>query len=186
MLKRLHIVALATVLALGAAFAQEQVDIGRGENREADLAMRVADAEQFVGIAGVGNNFEIQSSQVALERSQNADVRAFAEMMIADHTAMGEALAEAVSAAGLPFAPPNDIDTGHAEKMDDIRTITADQFDRTYLRWQIQVHQVAVALFSGYSQNGDNEQLRQFAATGLPKVQAHLDHLLAMAPQPGD
>lgn len=176
-MKPFVLAALAALILSGTPLAQDQVDVGRGENREADLAQSITDAEQFVGIAGVGNNFEIQSSQIALEKAQNSEVRAFAEMMIAEHTAMNEKLLAAMTEAALPFAPPNDIDQSSAEKMDDIRTITADQFDRTYLRWQIQTHQVSEALFAAYAEGGDNEVLKRFAAEGLPAIQQHLVRL---------
>jgi len=156
------------------AAPQGQVEIGRGENREAELASHVTDAEQFIGIAGVGNLFEIQSSQTALEKAQSADIKAFAQMMITDHTQANEQLAAVIQQADISVVPPNGIDAASAEKMEDIQTVTTDQFDRKYLRWQIQTHQASVALFTSYAQGGDNEQLKQFAAEMLPKLQAHL------------
>ena len=168
--------AILTSGAVAQTAPDAQVEIGRGENREAELAGRVADAEQFIGIAEVGNQFEIQSSQIALEKAQSAEVKAFAQMMITDHTAASQKLAAVIEAANIPVVPPNNIDTGSAEKMEDIQTVTTDQFDRMYLRWQIQSHQVSVALFTSYAENGDNEQLKQFAAEMLPSLQAHLDH----------
>jgi len=166
--------------ALAQTAPEATVEIGRGENREADLAGRVADAEQFIGIAGVGDQFEIQSSQIALEKSQNAEIKAFAQMMITDHTAAAEKMAAVIGQANIPVVPPNNIDTAAAEKMEDIQTVTTDQFDQVYLRWQIQSHQVSVALFTNYAQNGDNEQLKQFAAEMLPALQAHADHALRL------
>lgn len=175
-----RLLAAFTALSLlsSGAFGQpapgDQVEIGRGENREADLAARVTDAEQFVGIASTGDQFEIQSSQIALQKAQNPDIKAFAQMMVTDHTNSSQKLAEVIKAAKIPIVPSNAIDPSSAEKMDDVRTATTDQFDRIYLRWQIQAHQVSVALFTNYSQSGDNAPLKQFAAELLPTLQAHL------------
>ena len=91
---------------------------------------------------------------------------------------MNGTLATTVKAADLPFALPAGIDAQSAQKMDDIRTITAGQFDEKYLRWQIQVAQVEVALFSGYKDNGDVDALKQYAAEALPMAEAHLAALL--------
>jgi putative membrane protein len=58
-----------------------------------------------------------------------------------------------------------------------IRGLDGKQFDETYDKAQREGHEEAVELFRAYAQNGDNKDLRRWAAKTLP----HLEHHLAMA-----
>ena len=178
-MKRLLAVAALTLMST-VAFAQNEREIGSAGNREAELASFVTDAEQFSMMAATTDLFEIQSSQLALEQSQNAEIRAFAEQMIADHTATSQALAAIITQAALPITLPTGVDTTQAQKMEDLYTRRGEDFDASYVRWQRQTHEAAVALFTSYAEAGDQEQLKAFAAQNLPALQMHLEMVLAM------
>src|SRR3546814_5982231 len=51
-----------------------------------------ATSNDFVDNAAAGGIAEIETSKLALEKSSSADVKAFANMMIADHTKANEEL----------------------------------------------------------------------------------------------
>ena len=61
-------------------------------------------APGFLAHASSANQFELQSAQLALQASQNAAVRNFANVLITDHTMMGQQVGAAAAAARL--APP--------------------------------------------------------------------------------
>src|SRR5438309_11844501 len=63
-------------------------------------------APGFLSQASSGDQFEIQSSQLALQVSQNQSVRNFANLMISDHTRLSQAMAAAAQSAGLAPPPP--------------------------------------------------------------------------------
>src|SRR5689334_3424227 len=63
-------------------------------------------APGFLAQASSANQFEIQSSQLALQASQNPAVRNFANVMIADHTQLGQQVAAAAAAARVQPPPP--------------------------------------------------------------------------------
>ena len=69
-------------------------------------------AQDFVNQAASGGLFEVQSSELALQRSQNADVQQFANQMITDHTANNQELMAAAKAEGLTV--PAQISSPHA------------------------------------------------------------------------
>jgi len=70
-------------------------------------------ADDFVTKAASTDMFEIAEAKLALKRSTNADVKAFASMMLTDHTKSTAALKAAISSSGqnlvLPAAPPDDM-----------------------------------------------------------------------------
>ncbi len=66
---------------------------------DADAAIRKA--QDFVNAAGQANLVEIRTSEMALQKSKNADIKAFAQKMIDDHKAATDKLKAAASAAAL-------------------------------------------------------------------------------------
>ena len=65
----------------------------------------------------------------------------------------------------------------HQKKLDDLKAKSGKDFDAAYDQMQVQAHEEAVALFESYAANGDNPDLKSWAAMTLP----HLNEHLAMA-----
>jgi putative membrane protein len=134
------------------------------------------DTDDFLQKAGVANQFEIVSSQVALERSQAQDVRDFAQRMIDDHTKAGNDMKAAVEAAGLDTAKiPTALDDDHAKTIEDLRKADADDFNDDYINAQVKAHKDAVDLFGDYADDGDTPAIKSFAASTLPTLKEHKD-----------
>ena len=53
--------------------------------------------------------------------------------------------------------------------------MTGSEFDRAYDEMQQQAHEEAVALFSDYARNGDNPDVKAWAAKTLPHLREHLE-----------
>lgn len=129
-------------------------------------------AGAYVQLAGATDMFEIQSSQQALSRSQNASVRQFAEMMIDHHTRTSQQLTAAARAAGL--TPDPRLLPMQVQMMQQLQQTSGAQFDQLYLDQQVQAHEMAVALHANYARSGDNPALRAVAAAAVPIVSQHL------------
>ena len=65
-----------------------------------------ATAPDFVKAAGAGDLYERQSSQLVLQSTKNVKVRAFATMMVKDHTNSTQMVKKAAMQAGLKPKPP--------------------------------------------------------------------------------
>lgn len=132
-------------------------------------------APTFVAKAAAGDMFEIEAGKIALERSTNAEVKAFARMMVAGHTRTTADLKAAIAAAGLTLAPPATLPDDKAAALADLRGVDATGFDRAYMNGQIDAHQATLNLVSRYAQDGDTPQIKAAAAGMLPTLQEHLD-----------
>jgi len=131
-------------------------------------------APGFLAQAASGDQFEIQSSQLALQMSQNAAVRNFANMMITDHTRLSQAMGAAAAAARLQPPPPTLLPAQQAS-LDQLRaTAAGPTFDMAYQQAQISGHQAALTLFQNYSASGDVPAIRAAAAQAIPTIQSHL------------
>ncbi|MES2415928.1 MAG: DUF4142 domain-containing protein [Pseudomonadota bacterium] len=120
-----------------------------------------------------GNMGEIDAGKMALEKSQNADVKKFAQMMIDDHTkALGEvtALAQAKGVV-LPDGPGVKAKT----KATALKAMSGKLFDKEYAKHAgVGDHEQTVKLLKKIQKNGKDADLKALADKLLPKVEGHL------------
>jgi len=143
-------------------------------------------APGFLAQTASGDQFEIQSSQLALQASQNAGVRNFANMMISDHTRLSQAMGAAAAAARVQPAPPTLLPAQQA-MLDQLRSAgTGYSFDQAFQQAQISAHQNALTLFQNYAASGDLLAIRTAAGQAVPTIQTHLAmaQALQVAPPP--
>ena len=170
-MKKLLIAVLApALLATPAtlALAQKEKAPAAEKSKQAD-----SKAAEFVKKAGMSNMFEIQSSQLALQKSTDAKLKGFAEGLVNDHKAASDKLKSTVQGADLP-APPTELDQKHKKMLDKLQSASGREFDRTYLDMQVKAHKEAVELFSDYAKEGKVSELKNFAQQTLPILQEHL------------
>ena len=140
----------------------------------AAVQVRGMRSDQYVQKAAMSDLFEIESSKLALERTQNPDVKAFAQRMIDDHTQSTEKLQGLLQTASIGATPPAAFDRAHQRLLERLRNASTARFDRLYMRIQVKGHQDALKVQEGYARRGDNDQLRSFAGEASPMVQDHL------------
>ncbi|HYF22285.1 MAG TPA: DUF4142 domain-containing protein [Caulobacteraceae bacterium] len=161
-------VLLCAVAALGLASCST---IGLGGMGPNAAAMR--DAPDYVRMAGSSDLFEIQSSQAALQTSQNAEVRRFAQMMIDHHTMTTSEVTAAARSSGMTPPPPA-LAPHHAALLRQLQATAGAARERLYVQQQVTAHQKALALHTGYSRGGDTPALKAVAARAVTVVQQHL------------
>ena len=143
-------------------------------------------APGYMAMAGSSDQFEIQSSQLALQGSQNPAVRNMANMLIADHTRSTQMLMAAAQSAGLTPPPPALLPP-HQAMLDQLRAAgSGPAFDQAFQQIQLQAHQEALALHQNYSTQGDVPALRTVAGQIVPVIQMHIQHAqsISVAPPP--
>ncbi|MFL6733631.1 MAG: DUF4142 domain-containing protein [Sphingomicrobium sp.] len=130
-------------------------------------------APGYMTMAASGDLFEIQSSQLALQMSQNAAIRSFAQMLINDHTRMSQQMMATAQGAGLAPPPPALLPQ-HQAMLDQLRATPMASFDTAFRDAQVNAHQQALSLHQNYAASGDVPALRTLAAGAVPAIQAHL------------
>jgi len=129
-------------------------------------------AQGFAQRVAMSDQFEIQSSQLALQRPVSPELRSFAHMMIADHGATSAKLEDI--AAKDSIALPGGLTTDQQSMLDKLRSASDTTFSAMYIDDQVKGHEAALKLLKSYAVNGDNADLKQFATETAPKVQQHL------------
>ena len=133
-------------------------------------------APGFVRTAATSDLYEMEASRLAEQRSQNAQVKQFAQQMLRDHgRTTGELKAMLPQLQGVSAQQmPTGLDQQHQALMQQLQGAQGAEFDRAFARQQVQSHQTAVDLFRAYAQGGDNAQLKQWASQTLPSLEEHL------------
>lgn len=131
-----------------------------------------ASPRAFVEDASASGLAEIQNGELAVQKSQSADVKKFAQMMIDDHRAANQELMELADKLKLPPSDDAAI-TDRVKKL--ILEYREGSFDKAYANNQVDAHEEAVELFREQSENNDVPDLQDYARKTLPKLEAHLE-----------
>lgn len=129
------------------------------------------DAE-FVDKAGMLGKVERQASQLALDRSSNAEVKAFARRMVDDHARIADELRRIGAQKGVPVQTRMLVDPAVTA----LRAKEGRAFDSAYVALAgPRAHEAAIRLYETEAKDGRDPQLRAFAARTLPVLNAHLN-----------
>ena len=93
----------------------------------------------FVRDVALKNMAEIELSRMALGKTTNRDINAFAQMMVDDHSAAGDKLRTVVSGQAIDW--PAQLDDKHRETADELAKKQGVDFDRDYLKAMVEGHQ---------------------------------------------
>jgi putative membrane protein len=125
-----------------------------------------------VPAAAISDMYEIEAGRIASEKAQHADLKAFAKMLVTDHTkSSGELKTAAGSAQGVTM--PSAMDERRQGMIDNLKQASAQDFDKVFINQQVAAHEEALTLHRTYADNGDNPALKAFAAKTAPVVDGH-------------
>jgi putative membrane protein len=131
-------------------------------------------AQEFVTKVAISDMMEIESAKLALSKEPDGDTKPFAERMVRDHEHTLMELKALVGSGKLTVALPTALDAEHQREIDELKAKSGKEFDRAYDPMQVEAHEQAVQLFDAYARNGDNPDLKAWAAKTLPHLQRHL------------
>jgi len=124
-------------------------------------------SQDFVNEAASADQFEIESAQLAQSKGDASD-KTFAQHMINDHQKSYSEL------RNIEPNAPNALSSSDKKTLDELGRLSGADFSKQFRRDQINAHKEAISLFRRYSEKGDNEQLKSFAAKTLPELERHL------------
>ena len=171
---RLAPIALTGLCALAlAGCASGEAPRGRPAAGPLPIVVRPLFPADYMAAASSIDLFEIRSAELALTRTQNPALRNFARAMIADH--QGTSAQLSLAGRRLNLLPTATLLPAHQAMADELSA--SGDFDATYRRQQIAVHQAALKLHSDFAGRGESPTLRAVARNAVPIVRRHLDML---------
>lgn len=139
--------------------------------------------EAFLKDAAHAGAAEIEASKLAQTKARNADVKKFADSMIADHTKVADELKAlaAVKNVKLPDGPS-------IKQKAEIKLIDAgdnDKFDERYAKhFGVKAHQDTIELFEEASREAKDADVKAWATKTLPGLRHHLEMAQALSVAP--
>jgi len=135
---------------------------------------------QIAHIAYTAGQLDIEGAKQALAKSKNKEVRAFAQDMQRDHTAVNK---KALALVKKLKVTPEDNDTSKAlakqakEKRDELAKLSGAAFDKAYMDNEVAYHKtVNGALEKTLIPSASNAELKELLQTGLKIFQGHEQH----------
>ena len=152
----------------------------------ADQAAKPTDP-QIAHIAYTAGQIDIEAAKQALDKSKNKEVRAFAEQMVNDHTAVNnQALALVKKLNVKPEDNPTSQSlTKQAEATrNKLASLNGAAFDKAYTDNEVAYHKtVNTALSDTLIPDAQNAELKALLQSGLGVFQAHQQHAEQIASQ---
>lgn len=127
--------------------------------------------QQFVQKAAQSDMTEIKTSQLALQRSRNSQVKQFAQMMIQQHTQSSSKLKPLAAQKGVTL--PTSLGADNTALMTQLTNLSGTQFDQAYMNGQAKAHTKTEAIYQKELQQGRDTGVKAFATQILPIVAEH-------------
>lgn len=131
-------------------------------------------AEEFAKKAGAAGVAEVEMGKLGAQKATNAEVKAYARKMVADHTKANKELMAA--AKGKNLEVPTEPDMMHKGMMEKFELQSADQdFNHDYMQQMVRDHEKVVELFQSAANDSTlDPEMRALAKKTLPTLEQHL------------
>jgi putative membrane protein len=169
-------IGLAAVLA---CFALTACNGERGvEAAREDLAPVTPVERDFMVKASEAHLAELEMARTAMEKSANADVRDFANMIQKDHSKALENLAALMTHENV--SQPTTLDATTQHDIVRMRTLKGAEFDREFINMMVAGHQKTLGMFRDQLTSAQNPDVRGHVEALAPTLEMHLDKALRL------
>lgn len=167
---------LAALFSVGAVQAQTAADPAATSQGAAKLSK--ADQRMLEQLAQ-GNMAEIEAGKIALEKSQNADVKAFAQKMVDDHGKGLQEVQAVAQAKGVTL--PSEPDAKQKAMAKQLNGLSGEAFDRGYLTQAgVSAHKAMHALVQRVQSKAKDADVKALGAKLEPTVAQHRTQVTQM------
>ena len=128
--------------------------------------------DSFLREAAQSGMAEVMLGNLALQKSQNEQIKSFAQQMVADHTTANGELATIAQSKSV--ALPTEVSAKQKSAVNKLNGMSGMEFDKAFMKQMVKDHEAAVKLFSRESERGTDNETKAFAAKTLPTLQNHL------------
>lgn len=145
----------------------------------APAAAQVMTPAEYVATAGASDLYEITSSKVVLQTTQDPKIRDFAQMMVTDHMKSTADVKVAATRSRVRAMPPK-LTPAQTELVTQLRAEQGPARDARYVAQQRASHNQALAVQQAYAAGGTAPALKTVASNTVPVVSHHIEMLKAM------
>jgi putative membrane protein len=139
--------------------------------------------QEFVTKALEGSMAEVELGKLALQKSNDEQVKQFAQEMVDDHTKMIDQMKPVAEKVGATM--PSSPSKAQMKTMDKLKALSGDSFDQAYIKDMVKDHRQDNAEFKQEASSTQNSQLREVVQQGDQIIQKHLQHIEQIAKSKG-
>ena len=141
---------------------------GRGNAPEATPA-----EQDFMMKAAQANLAEVDMARIAMQKSQNPDVKDFANMIDKDHTSALEDLTDLMQQKGM--SQPNILSPDAKTDIEKMTALSGFEMDREFVNTMVADHQKAIEMFRDHINIAQSPDVKKYAEDLLPQLEMHLE-----------
>jgi putative membrane protein len=126
---------------------------------------------------------EIDAARLAIDKASAPKVRAFAGRILNEHRALTGATGRLATELPVPPEPPalaSDLKQAHGKAMQEMRVRSGPDFDRAYVRYEIEQHVQAFNFLETAAQSETNLTLKQELIRTGPELLSHISAARAL------
>ena len=146
---------------------------------QTDAAAPPNDA-QIAQIVLTADTVDVDYGKLAVEKTKNAEVKAFAETMIRDHTAVNDkaaALAKKISLTPEASETSKSLESNGHKEMATLKKMHGAEFDKAYIDNEVSYHEAVIGVLDKtLIPNAKNADLKALLESGKPIFESHLEH----------
>ena len=147
-------------------------------------APKITTENEFVTLAAKGGTYEVKIAQLAGRKSDDAQIKELAGMLVKDHTAVNE---ELKTIAGELNVNLSDLKDEKGEKrFEKLDAKSGKDFDKAFVADMSESHSRSIALFEAARNIAKSPKLTAFIEKTLPVIKSHAAKLDLMNDTPGD
>lgn len=137
------------------------------------------DAE-IARIVLTADSADVAYGNLAVHKTTNPEVKAFAETMVRDHTAVNEqaaALAKKLGVTPEASKTSKSLQKGADKMLEKLEGLDPGAFDQAYVDNEVSYHEAVISLLdTTLIPSAKNAELKALLESGRPIFAAHLDH----------
>jgi putative membrane protein len=135
---------------------------------------------QIAAIVVTANQVDIDAGKLALKKSSNRDVKAFAKTMVRDHTGVNRAATDLVHKLNVTpeaNATSESLKKGGDDNLEKLKGLSGKAFDKAYVDHEVAYHQAVLdAMDKTLIPDAKNADLKALLVKVRPAFVEHLDH----------
>ena len=133
----------------------------------------------FVSKAMQGGLAEVQLGQLTLQKSNNPQVKEFAQRMIDDHTKLNDQMKPVAQQVGVTV--PDQISKGDRKIIAKLQALSGPAYDQAYIKDMVKDHKQDLNEFQMEASSGQDQTVKDAANQGSKVIAQHLQMAQQMA-----
>jgi putative membrane protein len=139
---------------------------------------------QFIIRAIKLSEAQVEAGRLAAEKASTPAIKAFGQRLTTEYEKQRQAVAQlaqskAVAVEEHPSKPQ------WQQELQQLGVLTGQEFDRAFLKWQLQMHLALVKLYQTEASQSPETDMAKFAITNLAKIQRVFDQAKRLGAEQG-